>query len=951
MASAAFGLMPQPLTRNSVSKIIAPVASGGQYGNILSSTAGNPVTSLYLATSSQVSTWAGNQGPLQNISTNSTNIFSEQINGANTTLYKNGSASSPVNPGAQGINGIQIGSRDGNSAFSNVAISEITLFQTLLSSTDRQTLETNQSAYYTILVVGSTVWTGANSNSNWNDAANWNNGLPSNTVSATIPNVSPNPYPVITTAAQVSNLTINSGASLTLNNSLQVAGNLVNNGTLTNNNTLAIGGNLTNSSSIGGTVVLNGTALQNLYGTGTYSSLTLNNSGGNLITLNNPIRITNLLTITNGTLNLYNSDITLGSTSISNTAQVGPVGGSIIYPGTGRFLVERIISKADNSQSVVAYNNVCASVLTDQAIWANWQEGATTANYNPANGYGTQITGEYGATQGNDASTGIDYTNVSGGTQSMWTWDVTTQNYLTVLNTKTPTLKPYAGYLMYIIPRNINLYTVNQYSPIYFQQTILRSRGKLLTGNFTINSSVGAIYQLGGSSTYTDNSYKLAGSASQPIVNDSIYSLVGNPYAAAFDFNAAMANSGVSGLIKTQYSFFDGAIAQYVTWDATTGPSVATSAANQFIQPGQSIFLQNDFTTNTRQFIVTEVNKNTNPTNLTGVFEQNNPMAKLYLTLRNAQGGVRDGALLAQRADFSNQSIIGEDARKFRNPSENIAFVAGGSHWSIEKIQDLAAGDSLPIALWNLTLGTPYTLTANGQTLPAGWALYDAFTHTTHLLSATDSLNLVFTPTTDTNTYLHRFSIIRVKAATQAITNFNLQIKVDQQQYHLYCKVEPSIARTGPDYVWERSTDSVQFEAIGQSNATHDTLLQWTDNYIGVGKIWYRIRANAADRIFYSNTVTVDATPNMSMQVYPNPSDGQSVSLSTLGVPDGLYRVNLYNYTGQLVSSQLITINGNNTAQTLRWQNHLAAGAYYLQLQSATKSKLRFTETILIQKH
>ncbi|MGC8751759.1 T9SS type A sorting domain-containing protein, partial [Hydrotalea sp.] len=924
--------------------------------HFLNSANGSPNTALYTdgTTPSKLGMYAGGNYPLstyQTIAAGNPNVFTEQFNSSSSVFYQNGNASATFNAGTQGIGGVQLASVNGSSAFSNIAISEITVFPQALSTTNRQTLELNQGTYYSITILNtSSNWTGAIS-TDWANSGNWTNGVPTSSMNATIPNVASARFPVISAAAQAGNLTINSGASLTLNNTLQVAGNLANNGSITNNSTLSIAGNLANSSSVTGTVVLNGTSNQSISGTGTYGSLTLNNSSGSIITLNNPIRITQLLTITAGTLNLNNSDITLGSSSIANTAQVGNVSGSIIYPGTGRFVVERIIAKADGTQSVVAYNNVTASVLSDQSVWANWQESATTANYNPNNGYGTQITGEYGASQGNDATTGIDYTNVSGGTQSMWTWDITVQKYVPVLNTKTSTLKPYLGYMMYVIPRNINLYSVAQGSPIYFQQTILRSRGKLLTGNFTINSGVGSTYQLGGTTTYTDNSYKLAGAASVAVVNDSIYTLVGNPYAAAFDFTQAMANSGTSGLVTTQYSFYDGAIAQYVTWDATTGPSVAGSAANKYIQPGQSFFLQNDLTNNTRQFIVTENNKATGAA-LTGIFNQTTPFTRLYIALQDGAGHTRDGALLAQRDDFSNLSRVGEDARKFRNPSENLAFTLNRMNWSIQKIQNLPIGDTLPITVWNVTAGKEYQFTAYGQLLPQGWAIYDALTRQTHILSDADSLRIAFTPTTDTTTYLHRFSVVRVAALPSSNTSLYLRVNGLNGQYTLLGTSGPSLAATGPDYTFERSSDSLHFAAIGMLNGVHDTAFGYTDAAAPKGRVWYRIRGFAADRTVYSNTVVAtDNTSAMSIQVYPNPSNGESVALGIRNLPVGLYRVSLYNSNGQLVYSNTLNVADSNTAQALQWNSRLATGTYFVQLQSARDPGLRFTQTILIQNH
>ncbi|MGC8751797.1 T9SS type A sorting domain-containing protein, partial [Hydrotalea sp.] len=381
------------------------------------------------------------------------------------------------------------------------------------------------------------------------------------------------------------------------------------------------------------------------------------------------------------------------------------------------------------------------------------------------------------------------------------------------------------------------------------------------------------------------------------------------------------------------------------------GPSVAGSAANQYIQPGQSIFLQNDFTTNTRQFIVTEANKNTNPANLTGVFSQAAPMTKLYLTLLNAQGQTRDGALLAQRSDFHNSSIIGEDAHKFRNPTENMAFHAQAQNWSIQKIQQLALGDTLPVALWNLHLHEPYTFVAAGDQIPAGWAIYDAYTQKLYPVNNGDTLRLSFTPTTDTATYLHRFSVVRTQALTNA-SAIGLQVQAMNGGYHLLGTAPDNLAATGPDYTFERSTDSLHFMPVGQVANVHDTAFGYVDIPTPAGTLWYRIRALAADRTLYSNIVRVTALgKDRQIRIYPNPSDGQSIALSTENLPTGLYYIQLYNNNGQRVYANQISIGNGSSAQALQWNTRLAAGTYYLQLSSVQNPAVQFTQTLIIQNH
>ena len=78
-----------------------------------------------------------------------------------------------------------------------------------------------------------TAWTGAVS-ADWNFAGNWSKGIPTSSISISIPNVTPNYFPVIGNAAVCDNITINPLAMLTINSgkSLVANGNLTVNGTL-----------------------------------------------------------------------------------------------------------------------------------------------------------------------------------------------------------------------------------------------------------------------------------------------------------------------------------------------------------------------------------------------------------------------------------------------------------------------------------------------------------------------------------------------------------------------------------------------------------------------------------------------------------------------------------------------------------------------------------------------
>lgn len=94
-------------------------------------------------------------------------------------------------------------------------------------------------------------WTGT-SNSVWNLSTNWDNGIPSSSTLAIIPDVSNAPIISSGTEAKAGNITINSGETLTINNAnaLTVSGNLTVSGDLTleSNSSLIVRGTISGQS-------------------------------------------------------------------------------------------------------------------------------------------------------------------------------------------------------------------------------------------------------------------------------------------------------------------------------------------------------------------------------------------------------------------------------------------------------------------------------------------------------------------------------------------------------------------------------------------------------------------------------------------------------------------------------------------------------------------------------
>lgn len=172
-------------------------------------------------------------------------------------------------------------------------------------------------------------WVGgvASHTTEWNQPNNWTClVVPGDTDIVHISNITPRPEVLSDSIANALDITLLSGATLTLNTSsiLNVKGNVSNNGTV-------IGA---------GIMKLNGTSAQTIDGIGIVGSLTLDNSAGATITIGARATIKSVLTVSSGTLTTSDS-LTLFSDAngTARIAEIPGVGASI----TGKVRVNQYI--------------------------------------------------------------------------------------------------------------------------------------------------------------------------------------------------------------------------------------------------------------------------------------------------------------------------------------------------------------------------------------------------------------------------------------------------------------------------------------------------------------------------------------------------------------------------------------------------------------------------------
>ena len=186
-------------------------------------------------------------------------------------------------------------------------------------------------------------WDGS-STTDWDTAGNWDqNDVPTSAVTVIIPSA-PSNQPILGSVTTVNNLTIDSGASLTLaGNNLTVSTTFTNNGTLILQGGETVSGPTNNSGSL---VKYNGTAGPYTIKNWSYDSLQL--SSASATTYNLPAALTinaNLTLDANNTLDINANNMNVaGNVTISTGASFINASGILTFNGT-TILVDNTVSK------------------------------------------------------------------------------------------------------------------------------------------------------------------------------------------------------------------------------------------------------------------------------------------------------------------------------------------------------------------------------------------------------------------------------------------------------------------------------------------------------------------------------------------------------------------------------------------------------------------------------
>jgi hypothetical protein len=383
---------------------------------------------------------------------------------------------------------------------------------------------------------------------------------------------------------------------------------------------------------------------------GNYNSITTYD--GSTPSISGNVNVYNQLSILGGTLTTNNT-LTLKSNA-NGTAQVAAIGsgGSI----TGNVTTERYIPARR------AFRFLSPSVTTStSSIKENWQEnGGSTA------GLGTHITGVDGITNGFDAT--------STNNPSLFTFNNSTGVWEAVTSTLTNSLT--AGIPYRLMVRGDRLINLSTNTPTA-TPTVLRATGTLNVGDFS------------------------------PTLNQASQgsSFVGNPYQATVDIKAVLdAATNMNNGVVYYWDPTLNARGGYVTRDLTNNNNTPTSSFNQYLQPGQAVFVKKLNTSSAASMTFTENNKSIGNA-AAGVFRTANTSdyGLLRVNLQantNNQWQTIEGALAIFNSGF-NTAVTDEDATKMANLDEEVSFVQNNTSLAIACQPNPTATTELPIRLTN----------------------------------------------------------------------------------------------------------------------------------------------------------------------------------------------------------------------------------------------------------
>ena len=449
--------------------------------------------------------------------------------------------------------------------------------------------------------------------------------------------------------------------------------------------------------------------------------------------------------------------------------------------------------------------------------------------------------------------------------------------------------------------------------------------------------------------------------------------MIGNPYQATVDMYAA----GITkNNITDYYYIWDprmGTKGAYVSYGGSgIGSNNIASAVNQYLQPGQAVFVQTA-AAGAASITFGESAKSI-ATNQSLVFsrfkgnagvefgsEPNAPQATytslnttLYYTDSLATGAMpMDGLKVMFDNTFSN--VVDQvDAKKMYNLDETMSVLRDGTNLSIELMNKPDSTTVIPLNItqyrtqkytMRMKWTNPYTGINNKVTA----FLKDKYTGLQYEVNNITTTDIPYTIDTAVAASKSptRFDIIFKPTALVVLPIAEIGLTAAVQQNGIKLQWTNPYDKDLSKYEVERSADGrvftkVNTQAAGngiQKNITYN----WFDATPIEGYNYYRIKGLALNngKTQWSNNLKIRSwTVNIGTTIVPNPAERTGLNVKT-DLPKGYYDMKLIDSRGRVVYTKGVEYNGLGGAIELRYGVALTAGTYYLHIEGMGERVVR----------
>jgi hypothetical protein len=742
-----------------------------------------------------------------------------------------------------------------------------------------------------LTINGNCSWSGAVS-TNWNITGNWLCGaIPTTTTNVTIPGSLTN-YPILNTGTgSVQDITIETGASLTVTGGkLQVSGIITNNGTLNASN---------------GTIEMTGSSSQTIdaftFQNNAINNLIISNTSAGGVILDGALDLYSSLTYSGTGKKLTTNDVlTLKSTS-SNTASVGDMTGNTI---TGNVTVERYISARK------AWRLLSVPTNTTQTIQQAWQEGCG-ADLNCVVNFGIQVTGPAGTAAGFDV-----YTS----TPSLKTYNPAINAWADVGNTNTRLIKATVGYMTFI--RGDRAAIAFNSTPT---QTVMRTIGSLYTGD-----------------------------QAPILVSANKFASIGNPYASALDMRS-ITKTGVKDFFYVwdpslgdnngngSYQTFSYNGSDYVVTPGM-GSYGANGSVSNYIQSGQAFLIQGTPAGGSLTFKEGAKTSGSAPVFRAAGLPKPQLSTGLYGVNTDSTTYMIDGVLSNYDDTYSN-GVDDMDAIKKFNTSENLSIKTANTLLVVERRHSIVQQDTIFLNLANVKIQnyrfefTASQLNLAGQT---GF-LEDNYLHTSTSLSLDGTTTIDFNVVNIPDSYADdRFRIIFTPAVVLPLSFTSVKAYAKNKDIAVEWKVENE--NNLEQYSVEKSVDGNHYITANTVAARHAAVsnYNWLDVNPAEGYNYYRILSTDVNgKTAYSVVVKVfTGKEKPGISIYPNPVSNGIINLQLTNQSPGEYGIRLLNKMGQVIISKQINHTAGSSTETIQLDKYTPHCIYQLEVTQPDGKKI-----------